>query len=96
MPEQDEDSPWNQLVGAAKEVGATAPDGPPEPVPSGFAGRIVAMREGLWRLARTLLWRRWSLVAALLAIVLYLILYFVLKSDPVPEPAPQLPMPPAP
>ena len=99
MPDQDQENAWKRLVDAAKESGATGEDLAEEPAPSGFVGRVVAMREGLWKFARTILWRRWSLVAALIAIVLYLLFYFVMKSNPPtpdPAPTPSYPLPPAP
>ena len=101
MPDNKPETPWNRLLGAAKEAGATEDDSPVEEAPSGFVKRMISMQEGLWKFAKTILWRRWSLVAALLAIALYLTLYFVMKSNPpTPAPAPQLaptfPLPPAP
>ena len=65
-------------------------------VGAGFVSRVVMMRRGLWRFARTLLWRRWLLVAAGAAIVLFLTIYVVMKLTPPPDPAPRLPFPPAP
>lgn len=99
MPENDRQDPWNRLVDAAKNAGAPAEQDPEEPASSGFVSRVVAMREGLWQFAKTVLWRRWSLAAALAAIVLYLVIYFVMKSSPpapAPAPAPSLPLPPEP
>jgi hypothetical protein len=100
MPAHDPKDPWNRLVDAAKKSGATADDDPPsEPAPSTFVAGVIALRGGLWKFARTILWRRWSLAAALLAIVLYLLFSIVMKSNPpapTPEPAPSLPLPPEP
>jgi hypothetical protein len=99
MPDKDPENPWTRFVDAAKDAGATEDDASVEAAPSGFVKRVIAMREGLWKFAKTILWRRWSLVAALLAIVLYLTLYFVMKSNPPtpdPAPTPTLPLPPEP
>ncbi len=99
MPDNHRKNPWNRLVDAARNAGATEDHAPNDAASSGFVARVITMREGLWRLAKTLLWRRWSLVAALIAIALYLILYFVMKSIPPasdPVPTPSLPLPPEP
>ncbi|NIP98617.1 MAG: hypothetical protein GWO24_36490 [Akkermansiaceae bacterium] len=99
MPEDHRQNPWNRLLEAAKDAGATEDHAPVEPAPSGFVARIIAMRQGLWKFARTFIWRRWSLVAALLAIALYLVVYFVMKSNPptpAPTPPPSFPFPPEP
>lgn len=104
MPDQDQDqdreNSWKQLVHAAKEAGATDDDSSEEKAPSAFVAGVIAMREGLLNFARTIIWRRWSLVVALLAIALYLTVYFIMKSNPPtqpePAPAPSLPQPPDP
>lgn len=95
--EHDQKNPWNRLVGAAREAGATEEDHQKEEAPSTFVSRVVKMREGLWQFAKTVLWRRWSAIAALIAILLYLLFHFVMKMNP-PEPAPNpsLPLPPEP
>jgi len=54
--------------------------------------RLASLRGSLLRFARTLLWRRWSAVAAVAALVLYLVVYLILKSNP-SEVAPVLPIP---
>ena len=101
MPDHDHDqeNAWNRLVGAAKDAGAAGDDEPIEAAPSGFVKRVITMREGLWLFAKTVLWRRWSLAAAVIAIILYLVFYFVMKANP-PESAPatnpSLPLPPEP
>ncbi len=101
MSDPNEDNHWNRLVDAARDAGATTDDAREQKAPSAFVSGVITMREGLWKFATTVLWRRWSLVAALLAIALYLIFYFVMKSNPparAPTPAPSqtLPQPPDP
>jgi hypothetical protein len=52
------------------------------------------MRASLWTLAVTLLWRKWSLVAILVAVILYLVACLLLKSEPSPAiPTPEPPNP---
>ena len=88
---------WDQLVNAARDARASDPT-PEDDRPShDFLSRMAKMRHRLWKIARTILWRRWSLFAALGAIILYLVVYFVLKSSPpgIEHPLP-LPLPPAP
>ena len=58
---------WEKLVKAARK----AP--PPEPdvqLPPGLVSRIIGLRNAIAAFARTLAWRRWSVLAALLAAVL--------------------------
>ena len=98
-PNENQENSWNKLVDAAKDAGATkATASLKEQAPSGFVSGVIAMREGLWKFAKTVLWRRWSLCAALLATALYLTFYFIMKAnpptDPAPAPAPTLPEPP--
>lgn len=101
MPDPNEENHWNRLIDAAKDAGATTDDAHEHKAPSAFVSGVIAMREGLWKFTKTVLLRRLSLVAALLAIALWLILYFVMKSNPParsPDPVlPQtLPQPPSP
>lgn len=100
MPDPEKNNHWNRLVDAARKVGATSEGSPTPKVTSSFVSNVVAMRKGLWGLARTILWRRWSLIAALLAITIYMTFFFLLKSRPPssptlpPAPAETLPPPP--
>ncbi len=55
------DPAWQKLVEAARKTPPPAADEPPPP---GFAARIVAMREAIAAFARTLTWRRWSVITA--------------------------------
>ena len=101
MSDPNEDNHWNRLVDAARDAGATTDEAREHEAPSAFVSGVIIMREGLWKFATTVLWRRWSLGAAFLAFALYLLFYFVMKSNPparAPTPAPPqtLPQPPDP
>ncbi|MAT30237.1 MAG: hypothetical protein CMP29_00425 [Roseibacillus sp.] len=100
MPEPDKENQWSRLVDAARDAGATTREEQHDAAPSTFISRVITLREGLWKFARTVLWRRWSLVAALLALLLYLTFFLILRStspSSVPSPAPlSLPQPPDP
>lgn len=88
------DEPWKQLVQAARKSRAEAPPEHDATAPPQFVTRIRTMRKSLWRIARTILWRRWSLVAIVLAILTYLIVYLVLDRAPTPAiPTPEPPDP---
>lgn len=80
------DKAWKRLVDAARAAPAEA--APEHRAPDGFAARLVGLRDRIIALARTLLWRRWSLVAALLAAVVYLGVLLVARCDrgPILEP----------
>ena len=100
MPDKDQQNSWNRFIDAAKNAGATKDRAAADKPPSSFVSSVIAMRENLWQFAKTVLWRRWSLVAALIAIVLYLTFYVIMKTnppepDPVPAPSPT-PTPPLP
>lgn len=92
MTSPDTPDPWDKLVGAARESGAAETKVTDEAPPPGFVSRLASLRGSLLRFARTLLWRRWSAVAAVAALVLYLVVYLILKSNP-SEVAPVLPIP---
>ena len=100
MPDTNKGNQWKRLVNAARDAGATSGEEPSDAAPSTFVSRVITLRAGLWKFARTVLWRRWSLVAALLALLLYLLFFLILKSAP-PNQAPSttpltLPQPPNP
>jgi len=59
---------WKKLVEAARK----APPEPESPPPPDFASRVVALRDAIAAFARTLLWRRWSVLVALGCLVLFL------------------------
>ncbi len=101
MPEPDKNNQWSRLIDAAREAGATTEneDSSKDHASSTFVSGVITMRKGLWKFARTVLWRRWSLIVALLAIALYLIFYFTMTPDTpgqnaTPEPTRTLPLPP--
>jgi hypothetical protein len=100
MPDKDKENQWRRLVDAAKDAGATTGEDQHDAAPSTFVSGVITLKEGLWKFARTVLWRRWSLVAALLALLLYLTFFLILRSsstslDQTPPPL-TLPQPPAP
>jgi hypothetical protein len=64
----DSEESWKKLVEAARK----APPEPEEAPPAGFASRVVALRDAIAAFARTLMWRRWSVLAALGCLVLFL------------------------
>lgn len=95
MTDDKQDS-WNKLVDTAKHLDATG-SAAEVPAPEGFVARMRSVRKSLWSLARTLLWRRWSLVAIVVAALLYLLVYLFFRPDPTPTiPTPQPPTPLAP
>jgi len=69
---------WKKLVEAARK----APPEPETPPPAGFASRVVALRDAIAAFARTLLWRRWSVLAALACLALFLAVLVVTKCSP--------------
>ena len=97
MTNNDEES-WKQLVSAARKVGAGKPAARQSLVaPASFVAHMRSVRKTLWAFARTVLWRRWSLVAIAVAVLLYLIAYLVLKPEPtlsIPPPEPPHPLSP--
>ena len=93
----ESDQPWKELVKAAQKARAKAPDEEAPAPPPNFVSRMREMRRSLWRMARTILWRRWSLVAIVIALLLYLVAYLILRPDPaptIPPPAPPNPLSP--
>ena len=98
MPEPEKENQWSRLVDAARDAGATTREEQHDAAPSTFISRVITLRKGLWKFARTVLWRRWSLVAALLALLLYLTFFLVLRSfspNSIQSPEPlSLPQPP--
>ena len=98
MPDPEKNNHWNRLVDAAREAGVNSNE-ETKKASSSFVSSVVAMQKGLWVFARTILWRRWSLFAALLAIAVYLSFFFLMKSGSSavktsPAPVETLPPPP--
>ena len=88
------DQPWKELVKAAHKARAESPDDASPTPPPNFVSRMREMRQSLWQIARTILWRRWSLIAIVIALLLYLVAYFLLRTDPAPTiPPPEPPDP---
>ena len=78
---EPKDDQWKRLVEVAKKN----PEEPTAPPPRSFSGKIDQLRETVQALALTLPWRRWSLLAALLAGLAFLICFYVLRGKQ-PEP----------
>ena len=53
MPETNKGNQWNRLVNAAKDAGATTGEEKHEAAPSTFVSRVITLRKGLWKFART-------------------------------------------
>lgn len=82
---EPKDDQWKRLVEVAKKN----PEEPTAPPPRSFSGKIDQLRETVQALALTLTWRRWSLLAALLAGLAFLICFYVLRGkehEPTREP----------
>lgn len=79
------DDQWKRLLEVAKKN----PEEPTAPPPRSFSGKIDQLRETVQALALTLTWRRWSLLAALLAGLAFLICFYIVRgneSEPTREP----------
>ena len=87
----DDQESWKQLVDAAKKAGAGKPVHGETSAPEGFVAQMRTTRKKLWLIAKTVLWRRWSLVAVAVAVVLYLLAHLLLKPDPSPSIVPPEP-----
>lgn len=97
MNPEPEENAWKKLLSAAKEVDAATKPTPDAAPPDGFIPRMRLMREGLWTMAKTLFWRRWSLVAVIIALALYGLARLLLQPEPTPSispPAPPTPLKP--
>lgn len=73
----ENDDQWKRLVEVAKKN----PEEPTAPPPKSFSKKASQLREAVQTLALTLTWRRWSLLAALLAGLIFLICFYVLRDD---------------
>lgn len=71
------DQQWQKLVAAARRTSPPADE--PTSAPPGFASHIVALRESVIALARVLLWRRWSVTAAILCFVIFAVILTLLR-----------------
>ena len=71
----ENEDPWKRLVDAAK----TAPvEEQPEPPPT---VSVKTLRDSVQALLLALTWRKWSLLAALLAGIFFLVFYFFFRDD---------------
>lgn len=76
----DKDDPWKRLVDAAK----TAPlDEEETPAPE---VSVKTLRESVQALFLALTWRKWSLLAALLAGIIFLVVYLLREPPAPPQP----------
>lgn len=76
----DNDDPWKRLVNAAKTERL---DEQPEPTTQ---ISVKTLRESVQSLLLALTWRKWSLIAALLAGVVLLVFFLLRDNPPTPEP----------
>ena len=77
------DHRWDKLVKAAQK---SPPAEPEEKLPPGFVSRIVGLRDAIAAFARTLAWRRWSVLTAILSAGILLIVFAVTRCDDDPDP----------
>lgn len=84
--------PWRRLLDTGHRPGG-APTGVSSiPVPPpGFLELLRAQRAGLWKIARALLWRKWSLLLALAALILFFATLF--HNEFIDTSAPAIPRP---
>lgn len=82
---------WKQLVDAARKAGAGKPVSGEASAPEGFVEQVRTARKKLWLFARTVLWRRWALVAVAVAVILYLVAHLLFQPDPSPSIVPPEP-----
>ncbi len=81
----DPDRHWQKLVEAARRSSPES-EAPEESAPPGFASRIISLRDTIISIARTLLWRRWSVAVALLCFAALLILFTATRCSDEPRP----------
>jgi len=90
MSTDDRHSAWETLLSAARTC--EQEQAMVIAAPEDFVVRIRAMHDKLWQFAKVLLWRRWSVFLALIAVSAYVVTYFIVQ-----EPAgPVVPRPAAP
>lgn len=86
----DPEHRWNQLVKAAKPA-LQEDDALP---PARFGSRIAKLRHSIRSLALALTWKRWSILAALLAALGFAVLFWILRDEPPERPPLIQPEPP--
>lgn len=75
------DDPWKRLVEASKT--ASSDEGKQPESPPSIS--ISSLRESVQALVLAMTWRRWSLLAALLAGIIFLVFFFVFRDDEAPS-----------
>lgn len=78
----DPEQRWNRLLEAAKPA-LREDDALP---PARFGSRIARLRHSIRSLALALAWKRWSILAALLAALGFAILLWILSNEPTDRP----------
>ena len=74
----DNDDPWKRLVDAAKTAPLDDPESPP-------TVSVNSLRDSVQGLLLALTWRKWSLIAAVLAGFFFLGFYFFFREEPLAE-----------
>lgn len=78
------DHQWEKLVKGARKA---PPEGnAAEAPPQGFVSRVVGFRDAIATFARTLAWRRWSIVVALLSAAVFLAVFAVTRCNEETDP----------
>jgi hypothetical protein len=87
----NENDPWKRLVEASK----TAPLEEPVETPPTVSAKTL--RQSVQSILLALTWRKWSLLAAILAALIFLVFFFFFRDDPatadpiIPTEIPQTP-----
>lgn len=80
------DNPWNQLARAARDAPTVADDAPPPAPP-----RVAVIRGRVMAVVRAILWRRLSVVIAVLALLTWALVKWAAPEPTLPS---LTPMPP--
>ena len=86
----DSEQRWNKLVKAAKP----ALDDNDAPPPQEFGNRIAKLRHSIRALALAMTWKRWSILAAILAALMLGIVYWIVSREDAERPPIIQPEPP--
>ena len=73
------DQQWEKFVRAARK--APPESGDDDTPPRGFISGIVGFRDAIANFARTLAWRRWSILVALLSGIVLLVAFALTRCD---------------
>jgi hypothetical protein len=87
----DPEQRWKQLVKAAKPA-LEENEAPP---PKEFGHRMARLRSSIRALALALTWKRWSILAAILAALVFVILFWLLREETPERPPIIQPEPPS-